>query len=152
PTPGSPSTSNAVHRPAAVSASSLRRCRNSVSRPTTAVPGLRVLPDATEAAPMPLSTGVTSPEGGPDADIDNDRREARALARLPRMGVLHHVDLPGDGASPAAGAALRSIGAMTGPGPVMGVGKPVPALAGADHISLTVTDLDRSERFYTEIL
>jgi catechol 2,3-dioxygenase-like lactoylglutathione lyase family enzyme len=34
----------------------------------------------------------------------------------------------------------------------MGVGKPVPALAGADHISLTVTDLDRSERFYTEIL
>lgn len=33
-----------------------------------------------------------------------------------------------------------------------GVETPVPALAGADHISLTVTDLDRSERFYTEIL
>ena len=32
------------------------------------------------------------------------------------------------------------------------VESPLPALAGADHISLTVTDLDRSERFYTEIL
>ena len=33
-----------------------------------------------------------------------------------------------------------------------GVDSPALVLGGADHISLTVTDLDRSERFYTEIL
>ena len=30
--------------------------------------------------------------------------------------------------------------------------EPVPEFTGVDHVSLTVTDLDRSERFYTDVL
>jgi glyoxylase I family protein len=59
---------------------------------------------------------------------------------------------PTNGAFPFLGAIIRSLGATNGPSPMTGADSPVPVLAGADHISLTVTDLDRSERFYTEVL
>ena len=82
-------------------------------------------------------------------DIASHARDLGARHALPRLGlraVALHAALPPAADGTSMSRARRTATAGAG-GPAMT--QAAPGFAGIDHVALTVTDLDVSERFYT---
>ena len=144
PIPLAPSRTSAPARPSAASASTWSIRASSGARPTSrpsGSAGSRVFPDATASVPGRRCPGGNPSGGRHEAVIGPDPSDHRPADEVVRV-------VPGRTPGPAVGG----VGPVSGPCPHERAVELMPTFAGVDHLSLTVTDLDVSERFYTEVL
>lgn len=85
----------------------------------------------------------------------------RATALRRAIGKDKHPSLPPSAADPPSGLRSAECGAWHAPHPLQGMpdmastspsSAPLSALTGIHHVRLTVTDISRSKRFYTQLL